>query len=85
MDLAITPLRQRMIEEMLVSNLSPHTHTAYLQQVAWFARHFCKSPILLGREDVRAYQVYLTNEAAVAQTLPQPPAVAPEPPPPACC
>ncbi len=35
---------------------------SYLQQVSLFARHFNKSPEQLGPEDIRAYQVYLTNE-----------------------
>ncbi|NJO37345.1 MAG: tyrosine-type recombinase/integrase [Rhizobiales bacterium] len=62
----MTPLRQRMIEDMQVRNLSPHTQTSYLQQVARFARHFGKPPTLLGPEDIRAYQVYLTNERKLA-------------------
>ena len=36
----MTPLRQRMIEDMQVRNLAPHTQRAYLQQVSQFARHF---------------------------------------------
>lgn len=40
--------------------------TAYLQQVSLFARYFSKSPDLLGREDVRVYQVYLANEKKLA-------------------
>jgi hypothetical protein len=32
-----------------------------VQQVSLFARHFDKSPEELGPEDIRAYQVYLTN------------------------
>jgi integrase/recombinase XerD len=58
----MTPLRQRMTEDMQVRNLSPHTQTSYLQQVSLFARHFNNSPEQLGPEDIRAYQVYLTNE-----------------------
>ena len=58
----MTSLRQRMTEDMQVRNLSPHTQTSYLQQVSLFARHFNKSPQQLGPEDIRAYQVYLTNE-----------------------
>jgi len=34
--------------------------------VSLFARHFDKSPELLGPEDIRAYQVYLTNEKKLA-------------------
>ncbi|MBV8223718.1 MAG: phage integrase N-terminal SAM-like domain-containing protein [Verrucomicrobia bacterium] len=33
-----------------------------MQQVSLFARHFSKSPELLGPEEIRSYQVYLTNE-----------------------
>ena len=58
----MTPLRQRMTEDMQVRNLSPHTQASYLQQASLFARHFHKSPEQLGPEDIRAYQVYLTNE-----------------------
>jgi site-specific recombinase XerD len=37
-----------------------------MQQVSLFARHFNKSPELLGPEDIRAYQVHLTNEKKLA-------------------
>jgi len=62
----MTPLRQRMTEDMQVRNLSPCTQTSYVQQVSLFARHFDKSPEELGPEDIRAYQVYLTNEKKLA-------------------
>ena len=62
----MTSLRQRMTEDMQVRNLSPHTQTSYVQQVSLFARHFGRSPEELGPEDIRAYQVYLTNERKLA-------------------
>ena len=62
----ITPLRQRMTEDMQVRNLALNTQTSYVQQVSLFARHFNKSPELLGPEDIRVYQVYLTNEKKLA-------------------
>ena len=58
----MTSLRRRMIEDMQVRNLSPHTLNSYVQQVSLFARHFSKSPEALGPEEIRSYQVYLTNE-----------------------
>jgi integrase/recombinase XerD len=58
----MTVLRQRMSEDMQVRNFSQNTQLSYLQQVSLFARHFGKSPAVLGREEIRTYQVYLTNE-----------------------
>jgi site-specific recombinase XerD len=62
----MTSLRQRMMEDMQVRNLSPLTQTCYVQQVSLFARHFSKSPEVLGPEEIRSYQVYLTNEKKLA-------------------
>src|SRR5437879_6352847 len=65
-ELSMTSLRQRMTEDMQVRNLALNTQTCYVQQVSLFARHFDKSPEQLGPEDIRAYQVYLTNEKKLA-------------------
>lgn len=62
----MTPLRQRMIEDMQVRNLSPHTHYIYLYHVSRFARHFGKSPELLGPAEIHAYQVYLVQDKHVS-------------------
>jgi Phage integrase, N-terminal SAM-like domain len=62
----MTPLRQRMTEDMQVRNLALNTQTSYVQQVSLFARYFNKSPEQLGPEDIRTYQVYLTNEKKLA-------------------
>jgi site-specific recombinase XerD len=45
-----------------VRNVSPHTQESYTQQVSRFARHFGRSPAELGPEEIRTYQVHLTNE-----------------------
>jgi site-specific recombinase XerD len=55
-----------MIEDMQIRNLSVHTQKCYVLQVSLFARHFSKSPELLGPEQIRAYQIYLTNERKLA-------------------
>jgi len=52
-------LRQRMLEDMRIRNLSGNTQKRYLDRVAAFANYFGKSPEQLGPEDVRAYQLYL--------------------------
>ena len=62
----MTPLRQRMTEDMQVRNLSPHTQATYVLQVSLFARYFSKSPEALGPDEIRSYQVYLTNQKKLA-------------------
>ena len=62
----MTSLRQRMLEDMQVRQLSPCTQQTYVETVARFARHFGRSPARLGLEEIRAYQLYLTNERRLA-------------------
>jgi site-specific recombinase XerD len=62
----VSPLRQRMIEDMRVRNFALNTQESYLRQVSLFARHFGRSPDQLGPEEIRAYQVYLTDERQVS-------------------
>jgi len=58
----ISPLRQRMIEDMTIRNLSRATQQSYLYAVARFSRHFNRSPNRLGMEQVRAYQLHLVAQ-----------------------
>lgn len=62
----MTILRQRMTHDMQLRNLAAHTQASYLQQVSLFARYFGKSPAVLGPEEIRTYQVYLTTEKKLA-------------------
>lgn len=57
----MTPLRQRMLEDMRVRNLAENTQSAYLLQIIAYARYFKRAPEDLGPEEIRAYQVYLTQ------------------------
>lgn len=58
----MTPLRQRMIEDMRLRNLSPHTIDAYVLAVKQFANHFGQSPQQLSAEQVRQYLLHLVQE-----------------------
>ena len=55
----MTPLRQRMLEDMAIRNLADNTQTFYIQQIISFAKHFGRSPDELGPEEVRTYPLYL--------------------------
>jgi integrase/recombinase XerD len=60
----MTPLRQRMLEDMEMRNLSPKTQKNYVGQVARFAKHFDKSPDQLGPEEIRRYLLSLVRRDA---------------------
>ena len=62
----MTPLRQRMLQDMGIRNLALNTQLAYVQQIRAFARHFDCSPEALGPEQVRTYQVHLIEERKLA-------------------
>lgn len=47
-----------MIEDLRIRNYAERTIQTYVDRVAEFARHFGKSPHLLGPEQIRSYQVF---------------------------
>ncbi len=58
----MTPLRQRMIEDMRIRNFATTTERSYIHYVADFAKHFNRSPEELDLEAVRQYQLYLSQD-----------------------
>jgi integrase/recombinase XerD len=60
----MTPLRQRMLDEMQIRYFAKTTQVVYINAVAAFARHYWKSPSELGPEQIHCYLVYLTNHAS---------------------
>ncbi|WP_345947047.1 site-specific integrase [Bradyrhizobium sp. 174] len=58
----MSPLRQSMIEDMTVRNLSPSTQKSYIYAIAKFSRHFGYAPDRLSFEQVRAYQLHLIGQ-----------------------
>ena len=62
----VSPLRQRMIDDMTVRNLAPNTMLCYLKQVSYLARYFGRSPAQLGPEQIREYQLYLAQDRRVS-------------------
>lgn len=64
----MTPLRQRMLDDMRVRNYSEATRTAYVDAVARYALHYKRSPDQLGPEEARAYllDLYKQNRFSVS-------------------
>jgi site-specific recombinase XerD len=69
--LAMTPLRQRLIEDMQLRNRSPVTIEAYVRYVAQFAKFFGRSPEKLTPEHVREYQLHLLRKKVSWSTFNQ--------------
>ena len=67
----ISPLRQRMIEDMTIRNLSATTQASYVHWVKSFALHIGRSPDQAGSEDVRAFQLHLVRRKIAWATLNQ--------------
>jgi integrase/recombinase XerD len=62
----MTPLRQRMLEDMQLRGLAERTQESYLAAVRQLAVHYAKSPDQLSDEELRQYFLYLRNEKRVA-------------------
>ncbi len=60
----MSPLRQRMSEDLRLRNYAPRTQQTYLAHVRRFARHFGRSPERLGPEEIRRYQLHLIETGA---------------------
>ena len=57
----ISPLRQRMIEDMQLRKLSPQTQAAYIRAVIKLTRFLGHSPDTAMAEDLRRYQIHLVE------------------------
>lgn len=62
----MTPLRQRMLEDMQLRGLSERTQETYLAAVQQLAFHYHLSPDLLTEEQVRQYFLFLRNHKRLA-------------------
>jgi integrase/recombinase XerD len=65
----VSPLRQRMIEEMRMRQLAPKTRDAYIRAVLHFTRFLGRSPDTATAEDLRRYQLHCIDQGISAITL----------------
>jgi integrase/recombinase XerD len=57
----VSPLRQRMIEDMALRKLAPKTQSKYLRAVIKFTCFLGRSPDTASPEDLRRYQLHLVE------------------------
>ncbi len=65
----ISPLRQRMIEDMTMRKLNSKTQKDYIRVVARFAKYLKRSPHTATVEDLRQYQLYLGNQGVSSGSI----------------
>ena len=58
---AISPLRQRMIDDMRMCKLSPKTQIQYIRAVKKLTGFVSRSPDTVTVEDLRRYQLHLVD------------------------
>jgi hypothetical protein len=63
----MTPLRQRMIDDMRLAGFAARTQDVYIQAVRRLAAHYMRSPDVLSEEEVRTYLLHLRDERGVAR------------------
>ncbi len=64
----MTPLRQRMVEDMQLRGLSEKTQEAYVRAVRQLAEHYGKSPDLIEEEELCQYFLYRKNGQQVSSS-----------------
>jgi len=66
---AISPLRQRMIDDMIQRRLNPKTQDAYLRAVIKLTRFLGRSPDSASADDLRRFQLHLAQNGVSNQTI----------------
>ena len=58
----VSPLRQRMIDDMAARKLNPHTQRGHISSCKRFAAWLKRSPDTATPDEVRRFQLYLHRE-----------------------
>ncbi len=65
----VSPLRQRMIEDMSIRGLAEKTQKAHIRNVKHFAAFLGRPPDTATPEELRAYQLKMTEDSVSASTF----------------
>ena len=63
----MTPLRQRMLNDMTVRGLAENTKKSYLSSVTGLARHYRRSPDSVSAQEVQDYIIHLHERRGLTQ------------------
>lgn len=58
----MTPLRQQMLDAMVVRGLAVRTQETYVDSLGRMARYFGRSPAVLSAQEIEAYMLYLVKD-----------------------
>ena len=61
---AVSPLRQRMIEDMSARKLNPRTQRSHISSCKRFAAYLKRSPDTATADEIRRFQLYLIETGA---------------------
>jgi len=64
----MTPLRQKMIDAMILRGFAARTQQSYLYAVTQLAKHYHQSPDKISNEDILAFFLYLAKEKKLASS-----------------
>jgi len=65
----ISPLRQRLIDDMMLRKYSPKTQSSYIRAIKKLQCYLSHSPATATAEELRKFQLHLVNEGVSRITL----------------
>ncbi len=65
----ITPLRERMMEDMRIRGMGDKARKSHIRAIKDFARFLKRSPDTATPEELRAYQLHMTDTGVTASTF----------------
>jgi len=66
---SVSPLRQRMLDDMRIRKLSPKTQIGYIRSVRQFAAYLKRSPDTATAEELRLYQLHMVDRGTSAVSI----------------
>ncbi len=64
----MTPLRQRMLDALVLRGMAERTQEAYIGAVVGLARHYRRSPETLSADEVQRYLLHLLRERQLSRS-----------------